>query len=144
MPVRVIGLEKSKLIPNEIESALNRFRYELVLPLVEDFRRTEPPGGTWPKGRRRTIQEQTNGIVRGSTVIIGTFRSRFARSLDTGNTVEPRKKTVMRFRNQQGEFVFTRKPITHRPRPFFGRVLTQVPSIVAHVYERVFSGIGRG
>lgn len=141
--VRLFGLDRSKLIPSDIQAALTRFRYELVAPLVEDFRRSEPHGGTWPKGRRKTIQEQTKAIVRGDAVVVGTFHSRFARSLDSGGTVEPRKKQVIRFRNQAGEFVFTRKPIVHSPRPFYGRVLSQVPTIVAEVYERVFGGIGR-
>lgn len=141
------GLARSKEIPSEIEASLVKFRHELVIPLVEDMRRTEPRGDTWPKGRRKTIQQQTKGIVRGPSVIIGTFHSRFARSLDAGGTVEPRPGKTLRYKGPDdgpGEFHFTRKPIYHAPRPFFGRVLSQVPVIVTTVYERVFSEIGRG
>lgn len=144
MGVTIRGLERAKLIPSQIEERLHIFRYALVPPLVEDFKHTEPQGGKWPKGRRKKIQDQTKGLVRGQVVIIGTFHSRFARSLDTGQTVKPRKPGgVMRFRNEEGEFVFTRKRIVHRPRPFYGRVLSQVPTIVGRVYRDVFSrGIG--
>ena len=142
--VRVIGLDRSKQIPLTIGRKLREFRYELIPPLVEDFKRTEPRNSGWPKGRRKSIQDQTKGVVRGDTVIIGTFHSRFARHLDSGGTVEPRKKTVMRFRGRDGKFVFTRKPITHAPRPYYGRVLSQVPTIVGAVYERVFADVTRG
>lgn len=146
MPITIRGLDRALLIPSQIEERLLVFRYALVPPLVEDFKQTEPRGGKWPKGRRRKIQDQTKGLVRGQAVIIGTFHSRFARSLDTGHTVKPRKPGgVMRFRNEEGEFVFTRKPITHRPRPFYGRVLSQVPTIVGRVYNDIFSrGIASG
>jgi hypothetical protein len=142
--VRISGLERAKVIPSDIEARLARLRLELIPPLVADFIRTEPPGGKWPKGRRGTIQSQTKGVLRGDTILIGTFHSRFARHLDTGGTVRPRKPNgVIRFRNQEGEFVFTRKPVTHAPRPYFARVLTQVPEIVSLVYDRVMSGVGR-
>lgn len=142
--IHLSGLKKSREIPVTIERKLTEFRYALVPPLVEDFRRSEPANSGWPKGRRKSIKDQTKGVVRGKTVVIGTFHSRFARALDTGGTVEPRKKKVMRFRNREGVFVFTRKPITHAPRPYYGRVLSQVPVIVARVYERVFSDVTRG
>lgn len=142
--IRIKGLERSREIPVNIERRLALFRQELVPPLVEDFRRTEPEGGNWPKSRRRkTIQQQTKGFVRGETVVIGTFHSRYARSLDTGGTVAPRKKKVMRFRGADGEFVFTSKPIHHAPRPYYGRVLSQVPTIVGRVYDRLFSDVTR-
>ena len=137
--VRLFGLDKSELVPQEITTKLAEFRQGLVAPLVADFIATEPQGGNWPKSnRRKTIQQQTKGVIRGEQVIIGTFHSRYARSLDTGQTVEPRKKQVMRFRGKDGQFVFTRKPITHAPRPYFGRVLEQVPTIVRRVFETVF------
>jgi hypothetical protein len=142
--ITVRGLDRSRQIPLTITRKLQQFRYELVPPLVEDFKRTEPRNSGWPKGRRKSLQDQTKGVIRGETIIIGTFNSRFARHLDTGGTVEPRKKKVMRFRGRDGQFIFTRKPITHHPRPYFGRVLSQVPSIVSRVYDRVFSDVTHG
>jgi hypothetical protein len=143
--ITIRGLEKAKLIPSTIERKLAEFRLELLPPLVEDFRRTEPADGRWPKSRRRkTIQQQTKGFIRGETVVVGTFHSRYARSLDTGGIVKPRPGKVLRFRNEEGEFVFTRKPIVHKRRPYFGRVLSQVPSIVSRVYDRVFADVTHG
>lgn len=142
--IRVNGIDRARLIPSEIDAALDRFREALVAPLVADFIANEPQGGRWPKPRRKTIQDQTRGFVRGTYVIIGTFGSRYANALDKGATVSPNKKKVIRFRGADGQFVFTRKPILHTARPFFGSVLARVPTIVAAVYDEVFAGIGEG
>lgn len=144
MGVQIRGLQRAKLIPRQIEAALERLKIEVTPLLVEDFRKNEPHGGKWPKGRRKSIQTQTKGLIRGNRIIIGTFHSRYARSLDTGDTVAPRKKQVIRFRNELNEFVFTRKPIVHAPRPYFGKVLTNVPVIFRAVYEKVFAEVARG
>lgn len=142
--IRVNGLDRAKVIPSEIEAALDRFRAALVEPLVADFIAHEPQGGRWPKPRRKTIQDQTKGFVRGIYVIVGTFNSRYADALDKGATVSPNKKKVIRFRGRDGQFVFTRKPILHTARPFFGSILARVPTIVAAVYDETFSQIGEG
>lgn len=142
MGVTIRGLKQAETIPSQIEFALQRLKVEVTPLLVEDFIRHEPDGGKWPKGRRKSIQKQTKGIIRGNRIIVGTFHSRYARSLDQGGTVQPRKKKVMRFRNELGEFVFTRKTIRHAPRPYFAAVLRNVPVIFRSVYERVFAEVG--
>lgn len=140
MPLRLEGLDKAKLVPQEITGKLERFKRALVPPLVEDFIASEPRGGNWPKPRRKTIQQQTKGIVKGDTIIIGTFSSRYARALDTGFTVSSgTKKKVMRFRGKDGTYQFVTGSIHHPARPYFARVLSQVPRIVLGVYEEVFS-----
>lgn len=142
--IRVNGLDRAKLIPSEIEAALDSFRAALVVPLVADMIEHEPRNSGWPKPRRKTIQDQTKGFVRGTFVIIGTFNSRYAKALDQGAVVTPHPGKTIRFRNQEGQFIFTKKPILHRARPFFAQTLARVPAIVAIVYDDVFSRIGDG
>lgn len=141
--IRVNGLDRARLIPSEINERLDIFRRALVEPLVADFILNEPRNTGWPKPRRKTIQQQTRGFVRGSFVIIGTFGSRYAETLDKGGVTAPKRPGgFLRFRDREGVFVFTRKPILHRARPFFGGILARVPAIVASVYEETFAGIG--
>lgn len=140
--IRVNGLDRAKVIPAELDAARERFKANLIAPLVADMIDQEPRNSGWPKPRRKTIQDQTKGFVRGSIVIIGTFNSRYAKALDQGAVVSPKPGKVLRFRDQSGQFVFTRKPILHRARPFFGQVLARVPAIVAIVYDETFSRIG--
>lgn len=141
--IRVDGIDRAKLVPNELNERLGRFRHELVEPLVRSFIESEPVNTRWPKRRRKTIQEQTRGFVKGQFVVIGTFHSRYARALDEGAVVRPNRKQVIRFLNESGDFVFTRKPILHRARPFFGLVLARVPAVVSAVYEDVFRDVAR-
>lgn len=144
--IRVFGFGRAKLVPQEMQFALDRFREELLPPLVADFRDQEPSGSAWPKSpRRRRLRDQTVGAIKGPALIVGQKGSRYGRHLDEGGEVQARKREFMRFKNKQGEFVFVRKgvKVKHAPRPYFGRVLTRVTPIVEVIYNRVFGAIGR-